>query len=55
MESSKIDLPPVPNKGGCDLSWLVNSPSGRGRLGYHGVRISSPPFLDLVKELILLC
>ena len=36
------------------ISRLVNSPSARGRLGYHGVRIRSPPFLPRVKELLLL-
>ena len=42
----------------CNLSWLigwlVNYPSARGRLGYHGVWIREPPFLPQVKELLLL-
>ena len=36
-------------------TWLVNSPSTWGRLGYHGVWIRDPPFLPRVKELLLLC
>ena len=36
------------------VSWLGNSPSSRGGLGYNGVWTISPPFLTLVKELLLL-
>ena len=33
--------------------WLVNSPSTRCRIEYHGVRIRSSTFLQQVKELLL--
>ena len=42
-------------KEGGDLSWLVNSPSARVRLVYHGLWIIAPPYPPQVKELILLC
>ena len=42
------------NSCNCYLSWVVNSPSTWGVLGYHGVWIRAPQFPSRVKKLFLL-
>ena len=54
MEISKVKLNHVPNRGPLWLKLLVNYPSNRGRLVYHGVWIRAPTFIPRVKELLLL-